>query len=496
MARDARPLNSPAMDPSGLRRRQLLAVLTSVAAGLLAGCAGPMRGPSLAGRRVLVIGAGFAGLAAARNLRRAGAEVTVLEARARPGGRVWTDRSAGFAVDLGPSWLHGGPRNPLKAVAERERIATRVTDYGNLRFTMGTGPRRERIEPTALLDYTGKFTEMMGSPALWREARGGRPLASMSVAELFTRAVQRIEEAQGPVDPAVVALQRWVLESNLAAPLEEVGAAALLDDSDTAVPEGPLPPDDRFVLGGMDQFIGPLAQGQDIRYGELVRSVQWQPGDVRVLTSRGNEWRGDSLVITLPVGVLAHGDVRFEPALPAGFTTALSRLRMGLLNKVCLVFPRAFWSPEPDFLTYYSSPPPLCYAWLNMLRYTGAPALLGFTSGRSAREVEQMDNDAVAASVMQRIRATGRGPVPDPVAVYVTHWASDPLARGSYSYVGVGGTGRDRDTLAQPIQDTLYFAGEATHRADPGSVHGAWWSGIRAARQIQSLHPEYEQGQA
>jgi monoamine oxidase len=156
---------------------------------------------------------------------------------------------------------------------------------------------------------------------------------------------------------------------------------------------------------------------------------------------------------------------------------------MGLLNKVCLTFPRAFWDTRVDFLAFFSDPPPICYAWLNLTRYSGTPALVGFTSGRMAREVETMNDQQVADAIMRRIRATRRISIPDPLAVRVSHWASDPFARGSYSYPSVGGSGRDRELLAVPLENTLFFAGEATHRDDPASVHGAWWSGLRAARQ-------------
>lgn len=208
---------------------------------------------------------------------------------------------------------------------------------------------------------------------------------------------------------------------------------------------------------------------------------------MRIATSLG-EFRADAAVITLPVGVLANGDVRFSPALPASFTRPLSNLRMGLLNKMCMVFPSAFWGTKFDFLAYYdTNPPPLYYAWLNLALYNGTPALVGFTSGRAAREVEGMKDDYLVEQQLKRMRAGGRTHIPDPVAVHVSRWGADRYARGSYSYLGVGGSGRDRAALAVPIQNTLYFAGEATHREDPASVHGAWWSGQRAAQQIGRL---------
>jgi monoamine oxidase len=262
-----------------------------------------------------------------------------------------------------------------------------------------------------------------------------------------------------------------------------VGVAALFDESDTAPEPGLLPSDDRFVIGGMDRLPALLALDLDIRLGQVVKRVEWREGAVKVSTGDA-VWEADAVVITLPVGVLAAGTVTFAPGLPAAFTQSLGRLRMGLLNKVYMRFPQVFWDPEADFLTFYSDPPPICYAWLNLHRYTGEPALLGFTSGAMAHKVEGMSDEQIGRALARRLRNGRGGAAPEAEVVRASHWASDPFARGSYSYPGIGGSGRDRQRMAVPVARTLFFAGEATHRDDPASVHGAWWSGLRAAQQI------------
>ncbi len=473
------------MAPSRRSRRRLL---IGALAALAAGCA-QSPGRNQAGR-ALVIGAGFAGLSAARALRQSGWSVTVLEARNRIGGRVLTDRSVpGHAVDLGPSWLHAGPMNPLKAMAGAAGIATRVTDYSSVLFSARQGSRRDIYPRNDVLKFAQLFSGTIESAMLWSEldafaARTGLAEARrLSVADVFNATINRIEAKSGPVDPALVTFQRWVLESNLAAPLEDVGFAALLDESDTGVEDTLLPTDDRFVLGGMDQLTTLLALDLDIRLGDPVRSVTWKPGSVRVETETHTH-EADAVVVTLPVGLLAKQSVRFSPPLPEPKLAAARRLPMGLLNKAFLLYPEPFWETSVDFLTFHANPPPLFYAWLNLVRYTGQPALLGFTSGAMGREVERLADAELGTRLFARIRAERGLARMEPSAVRISRWASDPWAGGSYSYLGLGASADDRTVLAEPVSHTLFFAGEATHRDDPSSVHGAWWSGLRAAREL------------
>ncbi len=474
------------MKPSSTtRRRALIAAVGALAAG----CAAP---PALRGStgRVLVIGAGFAGLSAARALRQSGWQVTVLEARNRTGGRVLSERSSsGQVFDLGPSWLHAGPQNPLKALASSANIATRVTDYGNMRFAMRQGDTARVVPRSDVLRFAQLFSGQMESAGLWSlieslataaERNGTRQL---SVADVFNAAIKRIEAVSGPADPGLVALQRWVLESNLAAPLEEVGFAALLDESDTEDANTLLPSDDRFVVGGMDQLTRLLTLDLDIRLNDPVRRIEWRAGHVRADTAQ-RSFEADAVVVTIPVGLLAKGAIEFAPGLPPEKITAAKKLPMGLLNKAYVRFAEPFWDASVEFLAAYADPPPLFYAWLNLQRYIDQPALLGFTSGTRARDIERMSDDVVRTIIFSRLRASRPQGLPELLELRVSRWGADAWAQGSYSYLGLGATADDRVTLGEPVANTLFFAGEATHRDDPASVHGAWWSGLRAAKEV------------
>ena len=491
-------------------RRQFLGRAAGLTGGALLGaCAAPGPGNGAgSGMRVVVIGAGFAGLTAARDLRRAGCEVTVLEARQRIGGRVDTRHEDGMPVDLGPSWLHGGPKNPLKPVAEAAGIPTRVTQYGNVGlFNLLPSGEVVRIRQSEIRRFAKKFNDALesaGSPAglgeMLRQAAGNRG-RNQSVGQLFNDALQRVQQEGGSLSLGLVNMQRWVIESNLAAPLDEVSLNAVLEGSDTAVPDDEIfPGDDRYMIGGMDRLVQLLAQDQEVQLRTVVRRVEWRAGSVRVhaLRNPGPAGEGepamfeaDAVVVTVPVGVLSRGDIEFSPALPATHTRAIGQMRMGLFNKVYLRFPRAFWPERWDFVALHAEPPPLCYAMVNLARYQYRPALLGLTSGAMAREIEHLTNNQVVGRVMANLRRTFGADIPEPEAALVTRWGADPYAAGSYSYLPVGATGRDREQLARPVDGTLFFAGEATHRDDPSTVHGAYWSGERAARSVLSARQRF-----
>ena len=152
---------------------------------------------------------------------------------------------------------------------------------------------------------------------------------------------------------------------------------------------------------------------------------------------------------------------------------------MGLFNKVILRFPRVFWPEEPDFVFVCGGS--LCSFYVNFAAYAGVPMLVGLSGGTAADEIEELPDQAIVTRLRKEFSGVMGTAVPEPTEVMIQRWRSDPFARGSYAYLRVGANGGEPEVLSRPIAGRVFFAGEALHLHDPGTVHGAYWTGQRAA---------------
>lgn len=448
-------------------RRDFLHTAALAGAGaLLHGC-GRLRARPL--HDVIVLGAGMSGLAAARDLARAGLDVLILEARDRVGGRMHTlAEPAPHGLEVGAQMIHGS-RAPTWSLVREFGIQTRpLGGWSRWQWRPGRG----FVKPDSA--RLGAIQRRLGEA--YRVYRGD----DISFKD-FLDSLKFSEQEQDAVAQNALS---WSAEP------DEMSLRAAMED--TAVWDAYL--DQNYqVVGGYRQIPERIAAelGERVRLASVVKSVTWGAGGVQVAyerEGRAEKARGRRAVITLSIGVLQSGQPAFSPDLPAWKRKAIDSLRMGQVVVLHLLFDDWFWRERapgvPGWSTRggrvsFSDPHP---------PGKGVPVLAGWITGRAAQELSDLGPEAG----LERALAWIEEALPRSGArrrlqwSTLRDWTRDPHALGSYSYTRPGGTGQ-RAILATPVQDCLHFAGEATE-APPHyqTVHGAYTSGRRAAREILS----------
>ena len=417
-------------------------------------------------RRVIVVGAGVAGLTAARELVAAGREVVVLEARDRIGGRTWTHDVAGASVDLGGSWIHGPSGNPLA-----EYVASHGMTWRNDGM-WGTG--------LALFDHRGepcRHDELSTLVAALSDFDPAEVAAHLPADATFADAADWYGRDRD-LEPDHAAVARYAIEW-LEGALNVGGLPT--DISVAGIATYVLHGGGNVVIdGGYRTLVDHLAAGLDVRLATPVTAVDHDPSGCTVLAG-GDTLTADQVVVTVPLTILQRRDIRFTPAIPE-HEAAADRLAMAHLEKVVLRFAEPIWPSHQRRVTFLTGDHRFT-SWVDMSRHTGGTTIVGFhnpfaTPGLA--DVPPAERGELAIEVLRRAWPN----LPDPIEVHVTDWTGDPYALGSYSYVPVGGSPADMELLATSPTAALHLAGEHTVPEYFGTVHGAFVSGRRAAAAV------------
>ena len=319
---------------------------------------------------VAVLGAGVAGLAAARSLTDSGYPVVVFEARDRIGGRVATVRSDTWPlpIELGASWVHDVAASDLAATLNDLDINTVEFDYDNDAVLFTGGLTQDS------LDTAAKAIEAALESVYRSES-------DMSIAEAIA--------AHG------IAIHPLAL--NLFDDVELAGEYGANADQLSAwwgTEEG-SEGDDLLVTGGYGDFADHLAQGLEIRFGAAVSNVSWNDNGAELTLNHNETFSCDRVVITVPLGVLAVGDITFNPSLPESHQNAINTMGTGLLDKVWFVFAERFWSNDSLIWNRIDEPGTPFREWYNLAPLTGKPVLLALHGGRTAHAWAERSDDEV-----------------------------------------------------------------------------------------------------
>lgn len=420
---------------------------------------------------VVVVGAGLAGLTVARMLDEVGVTVTVVEARDRIGGRLWTEAVGGVPIDLGGAWVHGPRNNPLSDLADSAGVSLLEDDSrSNAGFDAVAGAAITEGQWQAMSDaYRGFPGELR---ALRRALGDDASLADGADAWIEDAGLTGAK-ARG----ARYAIEHWYGTTDYAAAPEALSLRWFWE-------EGGFGGGDHLPDGGYALLVDEMADGLTVELGQPVVRVSHGAAGVTLETD-SDRFEATHAVITVPLGVLRAGAIDFEPGLSADRQQRIDRLDMGHLEKVVLRYDTAWFRPEGGG-TWISAEED--GAWADTVDLTdaaGAPTLAVITGGAFSRDVRSAMSDADILQAVDEMLADlyGRTP-PTPLDTAITRWTDDPFARGSYSFVPVGAALADCDALGEPEGDRLLFAGEATTSRYPSTAHGALWTGLREAHRL------------
>jgi len=416
--------------------------------------------------RTVVIGAGAAGIAAARSLHDAGREVLLLEAADRLGGRARSvtlrhhpfsrhPREGGgdeqvsgdtYTVDLGCGWLHSARRNPWTAIATREGFTIdRSSPNWNVQWCdLGYPPAQQQAFGEAWNRWDTAAHAALSGP--------DRPLSDFIAAD-------------DPARPAIDAISGYAN----GAPLTAVSL------HDWAAYEDAATEDNWAVREGYGTLVATHANGLPVCLSTPVTRIDHRGLAIRVETAAGTI-EADRVVVAVPTTVLARGDIAFDPPLPAK-RDAAAVLPLGLADKVFLAVADPPWPAHAHLIGNPNTSRTASYR----LSPFGWPIVEAFFGGDTAEALEDVDAAAFAIDELVALLGSDWRARLHPLGT--TRWRRERFIGGSYSHARVGHAAA-RQVLAEPVDGRILFAGEACSRTDFSTAHGAYEMGVAAASAI------------
>ena len=430
----------------------------------------------------VVVGAGISGAAAAQALQSKGLRVLVVEARNRIGGRLYTEETTlsngeDFQVDLGASWIHGASRsNPLVALVKNSGRTVSTTDYDNDDTYYSDGQSVPNAELRKYEDTWDEFTSFLAKEQYQYDQDPGL----QTVVDSFIR--------RKKLTGLDLRAFRYNLNVNIvgeyAAPISNL---SLWFDED----EG-FDGDDVLVLGGYQGVAEYLARDVDVVLQTRVTGIDYSSSDYVTVNAKESgdgslkSYTAKTVIVTLPLGVLKENSVRFTPALPKVNRDAINALGFGLLNKCVLIFTRAFWGSDIEFIERIDKRGKSGFEeTLSLMPAADAPVLYGFNAATYAYTLEKKSDEETCKEMMAALERIWEN-APGYVECFVSRWASDPYSKGSYSYTTplMEYKKAHKDVGRAVGNGMVQFAGEHTSLKNPATVHGALGSGYDASCRV------------
>ncbi|PCE63753.1 amine oxidase [Sediminicola luteus] len=415
--------------------------------------------PSDSSKKVVIVGAGISGLAAANYFKDKGVNPIVLEASDKIGGRLRTDRSLGIAFDEGASWIHGPKGNPITSLATESGANTFLTrdDLVKVYDFNGT-PYAESVLDKAEAQYRKNLNRLNGN-------------THQSFGDAFYGQHPQLRN-----DRLWTYMLSAFLEFDTGGDINKLSSTYFYDDE-------AFRGDDVIITNGFDRVTDFLAKGIDVRLNTKVQKIDYSQEKTIISTSQG-QFEADYVLVTVPLGVLKQGVITFNPSLPKPTQNAINGLEMGSVNKFLLTWDAPFWDNQLQYIGYTPEQKGKFNYFLNVSKFTNAHALMTFAFGDYSKATESMSDAAITHEIMGHLKIIYGQDIPEPTHMLRTKWNIDSYTFGSYSFATKGTTAADFEVFEEPVDNKIFFAGEHTIVDYRGTVHGAYLSGIREAKKI------------
>lgn len=437
---------------------------------------------------IIIIGAGIAGLAAAKTLSNSIHNVKVIEASSRFGGRINTVDFGSYKADFGASWIHGINGNPLYKLANEHGISTKMTHY----------------EPSHIFDIDG--TEI--TAAEWKDIEKlFVKLYDLALTnpQLSIQGILDIMEPDLNLSAKLTRLWYGAMRSEYEIPYaidpKDISARAITSNDSFSG-------DDVVFPAGMNDLCQVLAKGADIEYNSFVSKIDYTGTKVKVYVtntssvdnnrscaachndntassiSEGRVLEADQIIVALPIGMLKKRMVAFNPPLPTIKIDAIAGLGIGTMNKVFLRFSSNFWDDKAYFFEYLKDDSLKIIEFFSPSPTGASNVLVAVLAGKHAKSIETKSDAEVLDIVMSDLKAMFGNNIPQPIAMKRTAWHSNKFSLGAYPHLKPGYDMSVCDEIKKPLASKVFFAGDATTKKYLATAHGAYLSGVEAGYRI------------
>ncbi|EDP46907.1 FAD-dependent oxidoreductase [Rickettsiella grylli] len=433
---------------------------------------------------VIIVGGGISGLAAADYLITHGKRVLLLEATNRIGGRILSLPYFEYALDLGASWIHGIQNNPIAKIANDFNIKTSPTVYSSQCLT-------NKFNSQTLFNSQGKIINASQIAELLRlNKRFENFLDKMTIIHDKNKSLE--DALNFFCNHHSLSKKEYV---DLKFTLRSLYAYEFGDELNRISVNVEQPYNHSVIAGenvlfpfGYAQVLTPFLKKQKILLSRKVKKIVYSKKEISIVTNHG-EFLSKQVIISVSLGVLKSNQIEFIPQLPDWKKYSIFKLGFNAFNKIYLIFNHVFWDKDKEWIAYMPDDENInkSFEIMNYYKFTGLPILCAFGAGDLARTVETWPNEEIISHLIMLLNKLYHHKNIRPISYFITRWIKNSYQRGSFTYLPFGVDPTIFAVLARPIDNKLFFSGEATSVTDPGTVHGAYLSGIEAAKQILML---------